>query len=126
VERVKDSDGFPNSVVVKQWFAHAHKDDVIDVWRLGIDHILYQAGELEYLVNDFRRGEVTLETLPAGSAERTSDGAAYLAGNTHGVATSGRVTPERHQHRFDCIAIGQFQEALGSEAIGGGYGIDDR
>ena len=80
-------------VDVQERLAHAHVDRV--VYGLA-------APEVERLVDDLRRGQVSPEAHRAGCAERARERAARLRGEAQRPA----AVAVAHEHRFDRMAVG--------------------
>ena len=138
----QDGDGLHHGVVVVQWFAHAHEDDVAQPfmpmehrgvtrvgqgWDCGLR--LVRAGSrfaqhpvhMQYLADDLPGREVSGVAALSGGAEHAAHGAADL--RTH---AGGGPAAVAHEHRLDDFAIGQPEQVLARESVGGAGFPDHR
>ncbi len=118
--------------------ASCRREDVVDVEeRLAhshVDRMVYglAAPEVERLVDDLRRGQVSAEAHRAGRAERARERAARLRGE----AQRSAAVAVAHEHRFDGMPVRGIEEhlyrpvarfALGDELEGReGHRLDER
>ena len=106
--RVQDPDGPHEIVIVGEWLAHAHEDDVVD----------FLSGQFFYgekLCDDLAGCEVALQSVESARAKFASVGAADLARNAERPAI-GPLSVERgrrgNEHRFDHLPVLQAKQEL--------------
>ena len=93
----------PHHVIkVIQRFSNAHEHDVRHR-QAGI-HLGKQ-----HLVQHFKRLQPPYQTPKGGGAESAAHTAAYLRGNTYGIAVV-----VAHQYRFHAVSVGQLPQVLDS------------
>ena len=102
---------------VGEGFAHAHEDEVVDLF----------AGEFfgeDDLGDDLGGGEISGEAIEPGGAEFTAVGAADLGGDAEGVAVGGLAVEGGgggDEDRLDVALVGKFEEELAG-GVGGALG----
>jgi hypothetical protein len=115
----QDVGGLHDRVIVVEGLAHAHENDVAQAPRLGRRREL--AGDVHDLRHHLGGRQVPAVAHLPGGAEDAAHRAARLAADAGGGAAL-----EAHEDGLDRLAVGEPEEELAGEAVGGGGGLADR
>ncbi len=130
----QDVHGAEDGVVVVQWFAHAHEDEVAQAFVAGVRRDVLRVSvrrgsggggaedgvHVHGLGDDFAGSEVAGETHLSRSAKHAAHRTAGLATDTGGDAA--RIT---HEHGLDAAVVGEIEQVFAGEAVGAaGFGGD--
>ena len=115
-----DLDGLEEMGEVGEGFAHAHEDDVVDLFSADF------LGE-EDLSGDFVGGEIAREPVESGGAEFAAVGAADLGGDAEGAAVglgSVEAGGGGDEDALDVAAVVEAEEELAGGVFGAlGFGV---
>src|ERR1700724_2466434 len=95
--RINNFDRLQQLLVIRQWFPHSHKDDIIDL-------LAAQTLDSKNLFNDLAHLEVSCPSFQSACTKFATKRAANLRRNANSLAVGGCSIERRtcrNQHRFN-------------------------